>query len=55
MHTVLIPRNFKGAVVASRLSENPEWNVLLLEAGGDEPDVVSNAPALAGKLNILRC
>lgn len=34
-----------GAVVASRLSENPNWKVLLIEAGPDE-HVLSEVPVL---------
>ncbi len=40
-----------GAVVANRLSENPHWRVLLLEAGGHETEI-SDVPSLAAYLQL---
>ncbi|XP_035739953.1 glucose dehydrogenase [FAD, quinone]-like [Vespa mandarinia] len=43
---VVVGGGSAGSVVVNRLTENPEWSVLLLEAGGHET-VISDVPALS--------
>ncbi|KAF3426363.1 hypothetical protein E2986_06219 [Frieseomelitta varia] len=43
--------NVTGAVIANRLSEINDWNILLLEAGGDGGDIY-DIPVLAANLQL---
>ena len=46
-----VPYTIIGAVIASRLSEIEDWNVLLLEAGGDG-SIIYDIPIFAPNLQL---
>nr|XP_012217942.1 PREDICTED: glucose dehydrogenase [FAD, quinone] [Linepithema humile] len=50
---IVIGGGSSGAVVASRLSEVSDWNVLLLEAGPDENEI-TDVPSLAAYLQLTK-
>lgn len=50
---VIIGGGSAGAVLANRLSEIKNWNILLLEAGGDENEI-SDVPSLAAYLQLTK-
>lgn len=45
---IIVGAGSTGCVIANRLSENPKWNILLLEAGTYRDEELTRIPAWGG-------